>query len=153
MPAAYGSGRFRAPRVLAVLGLVLAFAALGPGGSASADSANPATTTVLTVSPTLAAVGQAVTLTATVTGVGGNPPGSVVFANGSTQIDTVAVTPVAGSSTSAQATLVTSSLPAGTYALTATYVSDDFLDFSTSTSAPVSLTVSGTPPSSTRRRR
>ena len=80
MPAAYRSGRrLRAPRVLAVLGLALVFAALGSGGSASADSGNPATTTVLTVSPTLAVVGQPVTLTATVTGVGGNPPGSIVF--------------------------------------------------------------------------
>ena len=141
MPAAYRSGRLCEPRILAVLGLVLAFAALGPGGSASADSTNPATTTVLTVSPTVAFVGQPVTLTATVTGVGGNPPGSVVFANGSTQIDTVALTPVAGSTTTSQASLVTSSLPAGTFALTATYVSSDFLDFSTSTSPPASVTI------------
>ena len=144
MPAAYGSRRFRVPRVVAVLGLVLAFAALGPGGSASADSTNPTTTTVLAVSPALAAVGAPVTLTATVTGIGGNPPGSVRFANGSTEIGTVPLTPVFGSSTTAQASLVTSSLPAGTFALTATYVSDYFSDFSTSTSAPVSLTVSGT---------
>ena len=146
MPAAYGSRprRFRAPRVVAVLGLALAFAALGPGGSASADSTNPTTTTVLAVSPTLAAVGAPVTLTATVTGIGGNPPGSVVFANGSTGIGTVPLTPVSGSITTAQASLVTS-FQAGTYALVATYNSGgDFSDFSTSTSAPVSLTVSGT---------
>ena len=142
MPAAYRSGwRLRAPGVLAVLGLALAFAALGPGGSASADSGNPATATGLTVNPTLAAVGQPVTLTATVTGVGGNPPGSVVFANGSTQIGTVALTFVADSTTASQASLVTSSLPTGTFALTATYVSSDFIDFSTSASPPVSITI------------
>jgi uncharacterized repeat protein (TIGR01451 family) len=144
MPAAQVSGprRRRAPRVLAVLGLALAFAAFGSSGSASADASDPTTTTVLTVSPALAGVGDAVTMTATVTGVGGNPPGSVVFANGSNQIGTVTLTPVPGSSTTSQAVLVASSLAAGTYSLTATF-NGDFFNFSSSTSSPVLLTVSG----------
>lgn len=147
MPAAQVSRarrRRRAPRVLAVLVLAFAFAALGSSGTASASSTDPTTTTVLTVSPTLAALGDPVTLTATVTGVGGNPPGTVVFSNGTTTIGSATLAPVAGSTTSSQAQLVTSSLSAGTYALTATYNSTDFFNFFTSTSAPVALTVSGT---------
>lgn len=145
MPAAQVSGprQRRAPRVFAVLGLVFVFALLGSSGSAFADATNPSTTTLLTVNPTAAAVGDPVTLTATVTGVGGNPPGSVLFANGATAIGTAPLAPVSGSITTAQAVLVTSSLAAGVYSVTASYRSIDFIHFSSSTSAPVLLTVSG----------
>jgi uncharacterized repeat protein (TIGR01451 family) len=145
MPAAQVSGtrRRHASRVLAVLGLALAFAALGSGGSASADSTNPATTTTLTISPVAANLGDPVTMTATVTGVGGNPPGTVLFANAGTPIGSVPLTPVAGSTTTSQAVLVTTSLAAGTYAVTANYNSSNFGNFSSSVSLPVSLSVSG----------
>ena len=132
MPAAQvtrAHRRRRAPIVLAVIGLALACAVLGSSGSASADATDQTTSTVLTVSPAAANVGDAVTMTATVTGVGGNPPGNVVFANGSTQIGTAPLTPVSGSTTTSQAVLVTSSLAAGTYAVTATYNSSDFFNF------------------------
>ena len=145
MPAAQVSRtrRRRAPWFLTVLlGLAFACAVLGLSGSAFADT-TPNTSTTLVVSPTLAGVGDTVTMTATVTGVGANPPGSVVFANGSTPIATVPVTPVAGSTTTSQAVLVTSSLAAGTYAVTATYKSSDVFDFDNSVSDPVTLTVSG----------
>ena len=126
--------------VLGTLGLALALALLGP--SQAAFAATPNTSTVLTVSPSLVAVGNPVTMTAAVTGTS-NPPGSVVFASGGTTIATVPLTPVAGSSTTSQAVLVTSSLPAGTYAITATYNSSDLFNFDNSTSAPASVTVSG----------
>jgi uncharacterized repeat protein (TIGR01451 family) len=143
MPAAHSSGarRRRAPRVIAALGLVFAFAALGASGSAYADATDQTTSTVLVANPTATALGAPITLTATVTGVGGSPPGSVVFANGATPIGTATLNPV--SSTTSQAVLVTSSLAAGTYALTATYNSSDFADFSDSTSPPVLVTVTG----------
>ena len=147
MPAAQvtrAHRRRRAPIVLAVIGLALACAVLGSSGSAFADSTDQTTSTVLTVTPALAGVGDAVTMTATVTGIGGNPPGNVVFSNGGTQIGTAPATPVAGSTTS-QAVLVTTSLAAGTYAVVANYNSTDFGDFSSSVSTAVPLTVSGVP--------
>jgi len=146
MPAAQVSRtrRRRAPVFLTVLfGLAFACAALGLSGSAFADASDPTTSTTLVVTPTLAGVGDTLTMTATVTGVGANPPGSVTFANGSTPIATVPATPVAGSTTTSQAVLVTSSLAAGTYAVTATFNSSDVFDFDNSTSDPVTLTVSG----------
>ena len=144
MPAAQVSGtrRRRAPRVIAVLGLALACAALVSVGSASADASDPTTSTVLTVSPSPAGIGEPVTLTATVTGVGAPPPGSVKFSNGTT-IGTAPLTPVAGSTTTSQAVLVTTSIAAGTYDVTATYNSSDPFGFFSSTSPPVSLTVTG----------
>ena len=136
--------RRRAPIVLAVIGLALACAMLGSSGSALADATDSTTSAVLTVTPALAGVGDAVTMTATVTGVGGNPPGNVVFSSGGTQIGTAPATPVAGSTATSQAVLVTSSLAAGTYAIVANFNSTDFFNFSSSVSTAVPLTVSGT---------
>ena len=147
MPAAQvtrAHRRRRAPIVLAVIGLALACAGLGASGSASADT-GPNTSTVLTVTPALVGVGDAVTMTATVTGVGGNPTGNVVFSSGGTQIGSAPATPIAGSTTTSQAVLVTSSLQAGTYAVIANYNSSDFFDFDSSVSDAVPLTVSGVP--------
>ncbi len=146
MPAAQvtrAHRRRRAPVVLAVIGLAVACAALGSSGPALADASDPTTSVVLTVTPALAGVGDAVTMTATVTGVGGNPPGNVVFSSGGTQIGTAPATPVAGSTTTSQAVLVTSSLAAGTYAIVANYNSSDFFNFDSSVSDAVPLTVSG----------
>lgn len=145
MPAAQVSGtrRRRAPRVIAVLGLALVCAALVSVGSASADATDQTTSTVLQVSPSLAAAGAPVTLTATVTGVGGNPPGSVLFSNGTTTLGTAPLSAVGGSSTTSQAVLVTTSAPVGSYGVTATYNSTAPFSFFTSTSPAVPLTITG----------
>jgi uncharacterized repeat protein (TIGR01451 family) len=127
------------PAARIVLLGVLCAVALGATGGARADLLNPATTTVLTVSPNPVAAGDPVTLTATVTGTGGNPPGEVRFANGSTVIGAAPATPVPGSTTQSQATLVTSF--AGSVTITATYVSSDVFNFFNSTSPGVLLTV------------
>jgi uncharacterized repeat protein (TIGR01451 family) len=125
-----------------VVALVCALLALS--GSAFADASNPATTTTLTLNPSVVAAGSPVTMTATVTGVGGNPTGRVTFANGGTPIGTAPLSPVAGSTTKSQAVLV-ASLPAGTYSVTATYRSDNLGSFFNSTSSTVKLTVSTYP--------
>jgi uncharacterized repeat protein (TIGR01451 family) len=145
MPAAHSSGarRRRAPRVIAALGLAFAFAAVGSSGAAFADSTNPATTTVLTVSPAVAGPGATVTMTATVTGVGGSPPGTVTFSNGSIPIVTgVALVPTSG--TTSQAVYATNTLAAATYSLVATYNSTSTSSFFSSISAAVPLTVNAT---------
>ncbi|HVN94515.1 MAG TPA: Ig-like domain repeat protein [Terracidiphilus sp.] len=106
-------------------------------GSASAPLpliVNQATTqTTLAVAPNPALVLAPVTFTATVTGNGGAPTGSVNFlANG----NVIGAGPVNGSGV---ATFTTATLAAGTYAITAVYVGDT--NDATSASAPVSLTV------------
>jgi hypothetical protein len=82
------------------------------------------TTTALTTSPNPANVGAPVTLTATVTSTysGANPVGTVSFTTPSGPIvgSPVTLTPVSASNKSV-ATLTTSSLPAGTTQITATY--------------------------------
>jgi uncharacterized repeat protein (TIGR01451 family) len=145
MPAAQvtGARRRRAPRVFAALGLVLACAAAGSSSSAFADAGNPATTTALTVSPAVAGPSDAVTMTATVTGVGGSPPGTITFSNGSITIVS-GVPLVATSGTTSQAVYTTSALPAGSYSVIATYNSSSITSFFGSTSAPVPLTVTST---------
>ena len=75
-----------------------------------------ATTTVLGSDANPSTSGQAVTLTATVTGTA--PTGTVAFAEGATPLATVAVTP-AGT-----ASLVISTFSVGAHALTATYSGD-----------------------------
>jgi len=107
-------------------------------GSASAPlplTVSQATTqTALVVAPNPALVLAPITFTATVTGNGGAPTGSVNFiANGN----------VIGAGTlnsSGVATFITSTLAAGTSAITATYTGD--ANDAGSTSLPVSLTVS-----------
>src|SRR5262249_58118588 len=79
-------------------------------------------TTVLTVSPNPATVGQAVTLTATVTdsgadnlqpGTGQTVAGLVTFFDGPTSLGKVNVSPTAGTSNQGTAHLTTSGLVAG----------------------------------------
>ncbi len=87
---------------------------VSPAGDATSD-------TVLDVSPNPAAVGQSVTLTATVsdpTGEG-TPTGTVTFLNGTTVLDTETVDPSIGA-----ATFTTSTLPVGTYTFYADYSGD-----------------------------
>lgn len=135
----------RTAGIAAVLALVLAFAAFG-SASAAADSTDPTTTTVLTVSPSLASPGDTITFTATVTGIGGNPTGTVTFAtstvSGSTIFGSAALAPVPGSGTDSQAVFATTSFAAGAYSITASYRSDDFANFFNSTSSGVALNVS-----------
>ncbi len=114
----------------------------GTNGQVS-QTVNPAsTTTGLLAAPNPSVYGQAIQLTATVNGVvgGATPTGNVSFY----------VTPNGGSQTllgtvslngSAQATFSTSSLTPGSYSFLATYAGDGPVDYSGSSSSPVSQTV------------
>jgi hypothetical protein len=87
------------------------------------------TTVTVTASPTTAAVSASVTLTAMVgTSSFGNPPtGKVTFSAGGKKLGEVAVTGSSDPNTglaSATASISTTSLPAGTDAITATYSGD-----------------------------
>lgn len=93
------------------------------------------TTTALTASPTTIAQGANVTLTATVTGSGGTPTGTVTFLNGTTSLGT-------GTLSGGVATLMTATLPVGSDSITASYGGD--ATFGNSVSAPVIVTVTGT---------
>lgn len=81
--------------------------------------------------------GQAVTFTATVTGFGPPPTGTVTFLDGVIRLGTGTV------NSSGIATFTTSSLRVGAHAITATYGGDS--SFTSSTSAAVTQTVTGTP--------
>jgi YVTN family beta-propeller protein len=96
------------------------------------STANTASTTSLTVAPSPATFGQAVSLTVTVTGNGGTPTGSVTFVDGSTTIGTATLS---GGAASFSAT----ALGGGAHSLTAIYGGDN--TFLTSTSAVIGETV------------
>ena len=99
--------------------------------------ARATTTTTVTAAPTPGIVTAPITFTATVTGNGGAPTGAVNFlANGSA----IGSGNLNGSGT---ATLTTSTLAVGTYAITAQYLGDT--DDAGSTSAAFSETVSTVP--------
>jgi hypothetical protein len=90
-------------------------------------------TVALSSNPTAANLSQNVTFTATVSGTGGVPTGTVTFFDGSTQL---------GKSTlsgSATATFSTTSLPAGMDNITASYSGDN--NFLPGTSSPLGLLV------------
>jgi sugar lactone lactonase YvrE len=112
----------------------------GSNAIALAGSVNTApNSTTLTASTDLANVGQPVTLTATIkTSFTDNvaATGTVNFLNGATSVGSATVS-------KNTATLVTSTLPAGTYALTASYSGDS--NYSASTSSPLTLVVSSKP--------
>jgi hypothetical protein len=86
--------------------------------------------------------GQAVTFTATVTGSGGTPTGTVIFKDGGTVVGTATLTGPAASVT-------TSSLSIGTHSIVAIYGGDG--NFTAATSAALSQAVN-TPPDSIRLR-
>jgi hypothetical protein len=90
------------------------------------------TTTGVTASVNPAAVGQAVTFTATVSAVG-TPTGTVTFKDGATTLGTGTL------NASGRATFTTTALAAGSHAITAVYGGD--ATFGGSTSAPVTVTV------------
>ena len=107
-----------------------------------------ATTTVVTSSALNGNLGAPITFTAAVTGGSGAPTGSVTFRDGTTQLGSPV--PVA----SGQASLTTSTLSAGTHAISAIYSGDG--SFTGSTSARInevitapSFTVSVSPTSIT----
>ncbi len=81
------------------------------------------TTTTLTANPLIAAVGDPVTLTATVSANGYTPTGSVTFTSNGTNLGTVALNAVMGVQT---AQLVTTSLPLGTDQIVATFGASSF---------------------------
>jgi hypothetical protein len=92
--------------------------------------ASASTTTALTSSTNSAQYGDPITLTATVAPSGAT--GTVVFMNGSTVLG-------AGTVSGGVATLTTSSLPAGSYTITAGYQGD--ANYGASTSTPITLTI------------
>ena len=92
------------------------------------------TTTDLAVTPAAVTVGQAVTLTATVTGTpGSNPTGTVSFMDGPTPLGTATLT------TGGTATLTTNVLDVGSHAITADYPGDGSNGPSSSAAAPVTV--------------
>jgi len=96
------------------------------------------TTTSASASPNSGIVGQAVTLTATVSPVApaaGTPTGTVTFLDGATSLGT-------GTLSGGQATLATSLLASGTHSITVTYAGDS--NFLGSTSSAASITIQQT---------
>ncbi len=91
-----------------------------------------ASTTVLTASSAMPGVGMNVTFTATVSGAGGVPTGTVTFYNGTTSIGS-------GTLANGVATLTTSFGSAGTATIKAVYGGD--ANFTGSTSAPLTETI------------
>jgi len=108
-------------------------AATSPAISETVKQAAP--TVKLTTSATSAAFGASVTLTATLTGAGAKPTGSVTFANGSTTLGTG---PVALNS-SGVATLTPTTLPVGADSIKASYTGDTNYAAATSTAATVTI--------------
>ncbi len=89
---------------------------------AAAQSAGATTTTTLASSANPSVAGNAITLTATVTGSA--PTGSVAFKDGGMTITNCGTVALAGSGNSRQAQCVTPALVAGSYSLTAAYAGD-----------------------------
>lgn len=92
-----------------------------------------ATQTALAVTPNPATVGQAVVLTATVTGATGTPVGSVAFLDGTATLGTAAL------NAQGVATLSLATLAAGSHSLSAQYEGN--ANFAASTSPVTDLTV------------
>jgi hypothetical protein len=101
------------------------------------SAAKVATTTGLSASPTVAASGQLVTLSATVTSniSGSTPTGMVTFLYGTRSLGTAAL----NSQGVATLTESTTGIPAGNYNVTAAYAGDAYDD--PSTSSPQTVTV------------
>jgi hypothetical protein len=110
----------------------------GPStGTTTANVNGAATTVVLTVAPNPAIVGQTVTLSAAVIGVGlsSTPTGLVTFYNGATSLGQVAV------DANGHASTTLTGLAFGSYAITAAYSGD--AAFYPSTSPATTLVVGG----------
>ncbi|MEU8545367.1 Ig-like domain repeat protein [Streptomyces sp. NPDC048717] len=123
-------------RTLLPAGTHATFIAAGGWHSLALVTASQSTTT-LTASPTTALPGEEVTLTAHVTCNTGTPTGDVVFYDGTTPIGTAPL------NANGDATLTTTSLPAGDRTITARYAGDE--DCPASVSEPVTVTIQGPP--------
>ncbi len=108
-----------------------------PATATQSFQVTPAPTTTSLNAPASAAVGDSVTLTATVTSTAGMPAGSVTFYNGSTSLG------VGTLNGSGVATLSSTALPAGTDTATATYAAAG--NFAGSSSPGATLTISAAP--------
>jgi predicted outer membrane repeat protein len=115
----------------------------GSGTATVNQVVNPTGTTtstsLLTSAPNPSGFGQAVTFTATVTGAGGTPTGTVAFLEGTTVLGTGALTLVGGTPT---ATFTTTTLSLGSHIIVARYSGDS--TFASSTSTAVNQVVSQT---------
>jgi Bacterial Ig-like domain (group 3)/FG-GAP-like repeat len=103
----------------------------------TAATLSPSTTS-LSASAASVTAGASVGLTATVSGTGGAPTGTVTFLDGSTKLGTGAL------SSAGQATYSTSSLAVGAHSITAAYGGD--ANFAASTSSAVTVTVTAAAP-------
>ncbi len=104
-----------------------------PSGTSIGHTVEPEpTTTTMVASSATTLVGDPVTFTATVSSATSTPTGTVTFTDGAI---TVGVAPLAGG----DATLTTTSLPAGAHSLTANYAGDG--TSAASSSSPVAHTV------------
>jgi len=99
------------------------------------------TTTLLNIAPVTTYSGQSVTLSASVTGAGGTPTGTVSFYSGSTLLVTEPLT------SGATPVISTTALPVGTDSVTAFYNGDP--TYKTSTSSATVVTVYAGPPTFT----
>ena len=92
----------------------------------------------LVVAPGTAAAGTSVTFTATVTGAGASvPTGTVNFVSGPTTLGSATL------NAGGVATLSSSTIPTGTYSVTAVYVGDTLYSSATSAAAPLTISAPG----------
>jgi hypothetical protein len=112
---------------------------VGLNSAAQAVTINLITPTVaLTATPTTAQIGTTIALSATVTGTGATPTGTVKFLDGTTVLSTFTL-----AGTSGAATYSATALAVGTHTITAVYSGDT--NFSTLTSAAQTVTISAIP--------
>jgi hypothetical protein len=97
-------------------------------------TAKPTLTVKLTASAASASYGSPVTLTATLSGSGAKPTGSLAFIDGTMQVGTATL------NSSGVATSTSSSLALGVHSITASYVGDS--NYGPASSTAVSVTVS-----------
>ena len=99
-------------------------------------SSLPTTTTTLTINPNPTPTGQSVTMSVTVTSASGTPTGTVSFLNNGAVIGSATLN-------GGVATYTASSLPAGTYPITAQYAGTSALNPSTSNTVQWTIEASG----------
>ncbi len=104
--------------------------------SSSLTGTTPSATT-LASSATQTVFGQSVTFTATVSGAGGTPTGTMIFSDTGSTIGSLSLS-------NGQAALTISSLGAGLHSITASYSGDATFGASTSAAAPETVSQAGT---------
>jgi hypothetical protein len=108
------------------------YAATDSSATSLTVNVGKASSTAFTALPSNATYGSTITLTATVTGSGGTPTGTVTFYNGLATVGTQTLT-------SGVAMLTTTALPVGANSLTASYSGDGSFVASTSSAATVTI--------------